>query len=168
MIKNQDNNSSAEENRVLYSWTFPEYEKHERSLSWYVLAFFIGSLLLLYSIITDNFLFAVIIIMVAIIIASSFKGEPLEMRFTITDKGIFLNKRFYDYKDLNKFWIVYNAPKIKKLYFEVDNSFHTTLVIPINSVSHLELRDDLGRYLEEDVEKEGEPISEALGRILKI
>ena len=154
--------------KVLLKWSFPEYEKHERNLSWYIISLSIGVFLFLYSIYTSNFIFAIIIILAGVILINSLKGEPKNIDFSITDKGILLGRNFYEYDNLVKFWIIYKAPQVKKLYFEVDNIFHTQLIVPIENVSPLELRDLLSQYLEEDVDKENEPLSEALGRMLKI
>jgi hypothetical protein len=154
--------------KVLLNWVFPEYEKHERNLSWYIVSFSVGAFLFLYSITHDNFIFPIIIILAGVILINSLRGEPRDVDFSITDKGVLLGRNFYEYDSLSKFWIIYKAPQVKKLYFEVDNIFHTQLIIPMGNVSPLELRDLMNKYLEEDIDKENEPLSEALGRFLKI
>ncbi len=154
--------------KVLLNWSFPEYEKHERKLSWYIVSFSVGAFMFLYSVVTGNFIFAIIVILAGVILINSLKGEPRNIDFSITDRGILLGRNFYEYDNLSKFWIIYKAPQVKKLYFEVDNILHTQLVMPIGNVSPLELRDLLGKYLEEDVDKENESISDSLGRALKI
>jgi hypothetical protein len=165
--QNEDKNK-IDSGKILLKWIFPEYEKHERNLSWYIVSFSIGAFMFLYSIKEKNFIFPIIIILAGIILVKLLKDDPRDIDFSITDKGILLGRNFYEYDNLSKFWIIYKAPQVKKLYFEVDNIFHTQLIIQIGSVSPLELRDLLNKYLEEDVDKENEPLSEALGRVLKI
>lgn len=153
----------------LLRWSFPEYVKHKRSLSWFVFASIFILLCLFFSIKTNNFLFSIIIIMVALIILNSYKREPLKMKFSITKKGIKLNKKFYNYSELDKFWIVYDPPEVKNLYFKIDNILKTTLIIPLDEkISPLDLRNILLKYLTEDLDKEGLSFSEELNKIMKL
>lgn len=155
--------------KIIKSWTFPEYIKYDRSRGWYIIAFIIFIILTIYNIKTGNFLFIIILVMLALIIVESRKKKPIEMKFSITENGIMLNDIFYDYnKNLNKFWIAYNPPEVKKIYFEFKNMLRTHLVIPIAGQSPLDLRDILLEYLDEDLDKEGESTAEALGRLLKL
>ncbi len=154
--------------KILKTWTFSEYTKHSRGVFWYVGALGISALLFLYSFKHDNFLFAIIIVMVLLIIFNSHNREPLKIKFSITNQGIWLNQKFYSYKDLNSFWIVYNPPKVKKLYFEKNNMLKTHLVVPLEDVPYLEVREILSSFLEEDLDKEGESLTEILGRALKL
>ncbi|MBT4277313.1 hypothetical protein HOD96_00995 [Candidatus Falkowbacteria bacterium] len=159
---------TQQQGEKIKSWTFPEYIKHNRTTAWYVGAFLMIGLLLLYSARTDNFLFAIVMIMIFVVVIHSHKQDPLKMKFSIYENGILLNEKFYGFKGLNNFWIAYDPPEVKKLYFEVDNIFKSILIIPIEKNSPLELRDILTKYLEEDLEKEGESTSEALGRMMKL
>ena len=155
--------------KIIKSWTFPEYVKYNHSRRWYITAFIIFIALIFYNFKTDNFLFIIILVMLALIIVKSHKKKPIKIKFSITESGIILNNTFYDYNNnLNKFWIVYNPPEVKKIYFEFKNMLRTHLIIPITDQSPLDLRDILLEYLDEDLEKEGESTAEALGRLLKL
>ncbi|MEA2088624.1 MAG: hypothetical protein U9O55_02165 [Patescibacteria group bacterium] len=114
-------------------------------------------------------MFPIIIIMVALIILNSHKKEPLEMNFFIMEKGIKLNKKFYNYSEINNFSIVYDPPETKNLYFEIDNVLKTVLIIPFaDNISPLNIRDILLKYLEENLNKEGLSASEEFGRLMKL
>ena len=155
--------------KKLLKWSFPEYVKHERSVSWFVFAAIFIFICLIFSIKTNNFLFPIIIIMIALIILNSHKKEPLKMNFSILERGIKLNKKFYNYNDINNFWIVYDPPGTKNLYFEINNVLKTVLIIPFSGdISPLNLRDILLKYLEEDLEREGFLASEEFGRLMKL
>jgi len=158
---------SKQKEKTLLNWTFSEFAKYNRSTSWYFFAFLVISLLFLYSVKQDNFLFAVIIVMVVFIIINSHKRDPIQMKFAVLDRGVSINKYFYPYSRLNKFWIVYNSKDDKKIYFEINNILRTHIVVPIDKYSHKEIRDVLLKHIEEDRDKEGEPVSEAIARILK-
>ncbi|MCK5459919.1 hypothetical protein KAI52_02290, partial [Candidatus Parcubacteria bacterium] len=108
--------------KIIKSWTFPEYIKYDRSRRWYIIVSIIFISLIFYNFKTDNFLFIIILVMLALIIVESRRKKPMEVKFSITENGIMLNDAFYDYnKNLNKFWIVYDPPEVKKIYFEFKN-----------------------------------------------
>ena len=161
-------NSNENSNKILFNWKFLEYENYERSFTWYVVAAILMFLLFVYSIVTDNFIFAIIIILFCIIFINYSKKDPSEIDFNITDKGISINEKFYSYNELNKFCIIDKAQEVKKLYFGVKGVNNSNIFVPITNVSSLDVRSELEKYLEEDLDKEDEPISETLSRIMKI
>lgn len=167
-IDNQEDTSVVKGN-TLFQWSFPEFEKHTRSLYWYIMAVIVLSSLFFYSLFSDNFIFAIIIVLFVIILINGHKKEPADVNFVISELGFFLNEKFYGYDTISKFWVIYKAPDVKKLYFQVKNMLNETIMIPMGpNISPLDLRDTLAKYLEEDLEKENEPITESLGRIMKI
>ncbi len=157
-----------QEGKIIKQWQFPEYVKYQRGKAWYIAAGIIGGGLFLFGLLTNDFLFSIIIVMVGLIALNSEKREPLTMTFQITTRGIKLNDRFYPYTDIESFWLAYDPPEVKKIYFLLKNIFHQVLVIPFDKESPLDLRELLGKYLEEDLDKEGETTAEALGRFIKI
>jgi len=154
--------------KILASWRVPEFEKHQRSIIWYIGFGLLGTALLIYAFWTMNFLFALIIIIAAFVVYIQEKTEPRQVKFLISAKGIKIGKKFYPYKDINKFWILYNPPEVKKLYFTFNNMLSFRLMVPLKNQNPLKIRDILLQFLEEDLEKEEEPMSEVVGRWAKI
>ena len=93
------------------SWEVPEYETHERSRNWYLIAGVIGALLLVYAMITSNFLFAGIIVIAAVVIILTDGKEPVKVRISLTDEGVEVGRKVYDYDEIKDFSIVYK-PKL--------------------------------------------------------
>lgn len=153
---------------ILISWTFPEFIKHQRSKWWYVITFTLSALLLIYTIISANWLFALIIIMIDVILVILQHKEPMEVDFLITKKGVQMDQKFLPYKELDKFWLIYEPPSIKNLYLVTKSKLRPRLSIPLGDINPLKVRQILLEYLDEDLSKEDEPTSEALSRILKI
>jgi len=150
------------------TWSFKEYEKYERDRGWYLLACIIGASLLVYAILTSNFLFALIIIMVGMVLVIKHHNEPDKSVFEINNQGIKFNKNEYKYSDIENFWIIYQPPEVKNLYINFKFSLKPRLSIPINDESPLAIKTFLRQYLAEDLEQENEPASETLGRLLKL
>lgn len=157
------------DNQKIISWEVLEYEKYERSKIWYVVASLVAALLLLYSILTSNFLFAIIIVASVIIIILHDGQEPTLIKIDLTDEGVIVGKKFYDYDEIKNFSIIYKPRQdVKNLYFEFQNSFKHRLLIPLNNIDPLRVRDTLLQYIEEDLERTNQPLSEGLAQLFKL
>lgn len=154
--------------QLFEEWAFPEYEQHERSRGWFIGAAVLGAALVVWSVVTANFLFAFIIIMVAVIIVSHHYNQPTTVTIRITSKGISLDDHIYPFDQIDKFWLIYDPPQVKKLYFQFKNKFHPRLMVPLHDKNPLHIRSLLLEYLEEDLSQEQEPVTEALARRWKL
>lgn len=154
--------------KILALWEFPEFIKHERGKAWYI-SFTIAFLALLtYSYMTDNLLFAIILVMFAVLYLTSAKDEPKTLEIALAEDGIFIGSRFIPYEDLQNFYIIYYPPEIKNLYLEPKNMLKPRIVIPLETQHPVHIREILLEYLEEDIAKEEIPASESISKILKL
>ena len=166
-MSEQQNN--IEQNDKIISWEIPEYQQHERNKLWYISAVIIGLLLLLYATYAKNFLFAVIIIVVALIIILHDSNEPDSVKIEITDEGMIIGRKFYDYDEFKNFSIVYKPKQdIKNLYFEFKNPIKQRLSIPIKNMNPLSMREILLKYLQEDLDRTDQSLSENLAKMFKL
>lgn len=152
---------------ILAGWKIPEYTKHERGRRWYLWAGIVFALFLAYAIYTLDFLFAVILILAAVIIFIRAREEPMEIDFNIFEKGIGIGKKFYTWKDFICFYIIYEPPEVKNLYFNL-KGLRSRLSIPLNNQNPVRVREILLKYLVENLDEEREPLSEEYERFLKI
>ncbi len=151
------------------SWEFSEHNTYTYSKKWYLIAFIVLLLFLLYAFLTTNFLFALIIIMFGIIIMLNHYRQPQRIKFVIDERGIQLGSKQYNYKDLNSFWLIYEPEqKIKALYFSFNSPWRPRLLIPLEKQNPLEVRAFLRQYLKEDLDQTEEPFSDFLARFFKI
>jgi len=93
--------------------------------------------------------------------------KPDKVSLAITEDGLEVGNNFYLYKEIKKFWIIYEPPDVKNLYFDF-KGLRPTLIIPLENKNPVQIRKILLDYLDEDLEKEDESLSEYLGRKLKI
>jgi len=164
-MENQTNNFG----KIIHSWTVPEYMAHERPRIWYITASVIGFFLMIYCFFTSNFLFAVIIIMAALIIIINDGQHPTNVKIAITEEGVVIGRSFYEYEELKNFAIV-NKPnyQIKNLYFERKSAISQRLSIPLINNDPQEIKNTLIKRLPEDKERTDIPVSEQLARLLKL
>lgn len=153
---------------VEMEWTYPEFNKHQRGAWWYVAFIGVSGAILTYSILNGNFLLAIVIILFGFIMLNYHRHEPNEVPFQIRAKGIRIGSKFILYTSLQNFWIVYEPPQIKTLYFMRKERLHTEVSIPLIEANPIQIRDFLGTLISEDLSKETETSNDSLGRILKI
>lgn len=154
--------------QMLISWRVPEYRKYDRSRRWYALAAAVLAALLAYAIFSANFLFAIILIVIAVTVVLQDKHQPAELDFAIANEGIHIGRRFYVYGVFQHFWIFYEPDQAKTLFFEFKNKVRPRLAVPLFNKNPLHIRSTLLKFLPEDSGKEFEPLSEQLSRLLKI
>ncbi len=152
----------------MHEWTILEYEQHERNLAWYVIMGLAGLFLVGYGLLTGNFLFALIIILFAIILFLRSHQTPNQVLFQITELGVVVGSRFYPYTELKDFYIIYNPPAVKTLFLNPNSIMRPILHIPLLDKNPVEVKHSLRAFLPEDLEKEKEPISEEIGRSWKM
>lgn len=172
-----------ENNKIQYiSWKVPEFDKKEREKTWYIVAvifmfitlffcfFEISSWKIVFLGVNSNFMFALILILSAMIMIINDGQDPNLVEFKLGPEGINIGQKFHDYDDLKHFSIIFKPEmEVKNLYFEFNNSFlNPRLSIPLFEQDPIAVRSYLKRYLDEDLERLGPPISEQLTKMLKL
>ncbi len=153
---------------LLIQWHFTEFEKKDRTIAWYIVMLVLAIFFLIIAIITSNFLFAVIIVMSVVIVILHDKKESIEKEIRIFESGFEIDNKFFNYKDINNFFIIYEPPVISNLFIRPKNKLTPTLNIPLVEQNPLKIRDILITFVQEDVEAEEEPTSDYLSRLLKL
>ncbi|MDO8582216.1 MAG: hypothetical protein Q7S16_05080 [bacterium] len=154
--------------KTVVEWKFSEFENHERGTAWYFWTTLVGGILLLWAIFSGNFLFALILVLVALLLMLYERRGARIITCVITDTGIVVDETLHRYKDITNFRIVYQPPTVKKLYLAFPSALRPRLTIAITDQNPLALRKILQKHLTEDLETEGEPLSDTLSRIFKI
>jgi len=167
--KNQinDNTVEVDHGQTYFAWSFPEFNQHERSKRWYIWAGVAILFLLIFSIYTADYLFAIIVIISSLIILL-FQRSSNRVEFKITEDGVIVNNNFFDYQELKNFYIIYQPPEIKSLYFESKSILRPRIPVSLEDQNPVKIREVLLKHLEEDLEKEKEPISEQFSRMFKL
>ena len=164
------------------SWQVPEYEPKERNRRWYTLAVIFLLIALFFCFfeihawkpvflgLNSNFIFALILILSSIVMIINDGQDPRIVDFKIGPEGINIGKKFYDYDELKHFSIIYKPNmEVKHLYIEFKNSLiNPRLSIHLYDQDPITVRNYLLRYLDEDLERLGPPVSEQLTKLLKL
>ena len=125
---------------ILAEWEYPEFKEHSRTRTWYIAAMVIVALLILFGILTQSYLFIIIVGMLVFIYAMRLRRKPLALPFHITEDGILVDPRtFYEWKDMRNFWIVYEPP-VKNLYLAFKSPVRPSITISLEDQNPLNIR----------------------------
>ncbi|OGY85474.1 MAG: hypothetical protein A2233_04130 [Candidatus Kerfeldbacteria bacterium RIFOXYA2_FULL_38_24] len=160
---------NIEKGQILSQWSFPEYGKPQRGKLWYAVAVIFGGLLLWYALKDGNFLFALIILLFALIIITHHRTEPLEVTFTVYEAGMQIGDKFYRFREIDAFAVIYEPPAVKQLYLKPKRALvKREISIPLMTQNPVEVRSLLLDFVEEDLEHEEESLNDQLTRLFKL
>lgn len=174
MAKQQDQEKVEEQveapdhGATLMSWDFSEHEAHDRGKWWYAISAVVVIVLFWFSYYDKNFLLAIIISLVILIFVISELRGPGYHNFAITEDGLVAGPQFFPYADLRNFFIIYQPPEVKSLYFDPKSIWQPHIGVALGDQDPNEVREILLNFLPEDLDKEEEPTSDFLGRLFKL
>ena len=155
-------------NEYELAWQVPEYHQHQRTKRWYTIATAALGIMIVYALLTANFLFAIILIIIGITMTLRDRTEAPKVEVAISDDGLTVGAKRYVYSKFKNFWLYYEPDEAKMLFLEFKGGMRPRLAIPLENKNPLRVRALLLRYLPEDITKENEPFSEQVTRLLKL
>lgn len=168
MPDNETNNSPAQISQVIFSWSHPDYVPYHKDKKWYIISIILVLAAVAWSFWQENYLFGVFLIMFYMVVLLYENRPPEMIDFAITPLGIKSGQKFYYWRMIGHFFIIYQAQGLKNLYIEFKNPLNGRLVVPLDNQNAVAVRDYLLKFLKEDLEREAEPLSEQLRRFLKL
>jgi len=151
----------------IVSWDTWDQPPHERSRTWYLVAGIVGVLLLIYAISSANFLFAIIVLMMGVIMLVNNLKHAEEVRVYVTELGILVGHEFYSFREIKDFSVVYDPPHTKLLYVDFVSVWKPLLTIPLEHADPNEIRDAILPYAFENLEREEETLTDLFRRLYK-
>ena len=134
-------------------WQAFEYSHREKSSDWFWAVGIIAVASAATAIIFNNILFALLILVGVFTVCLYAARKPLRVNFEINEKGILVGKVEYPYSSLESFWVEENigAPKLLVKSNKVIMPF---IVLPIEEVEPVNVREYLSAYLREEEHQE--------------
>lgn len=135
---------------IKLAWTCLEYDYRPKTPDWF---WFVASgalLVVIIAILMRNFLFAVLVIIAAFVVAVLGTKKPQKINFAISARGVEIEKQIYPYKELESFWINYNPPEKKELAIKSKKKFVGLIKIPLDNTDPNLVRKKLARVLKEE------------------
>lgn len=161
-------NRDAKPKEVLMSWQAREYHQYELDPYKMGVLVLVAIALIIYAVVTANYLFALIVIMVMVVLQIFGKKEPTTINVSMNKEGIEVGDKVFTFEDdLKSFWVLYNPPNVKTLNFDRQQAILPNIAVQLEEQNPLKIREMLLRYLPEDMEKE-EHFSERMARKIGI
>lgn len=132
----------------LLQWRAPVVPHHERSARWYT----IGAALVIagaaWGIVTGNWSFALVILLLGATYYLIRNEPPLERTITVTDQGFQLKDRFTPWSDCRDFWLIY-TPQYTELRIGSNQRLRADAVIQTGDANPALIRQTLLQFLPE-------------------
>jgi len=166
-----NNNQPANQSQLaeaVFHWQHQDFIRYHRNVWWYLISVAVLVLSVWALIVTNNFLFAIFLVLFYLVILLYDNRRPEMIEFAIAEDGIKTGRDFHYFKEVAHFFVIYQEPGTKALYFEFRNPLKGRLVIPLDGQDAVAIREYLLKYLKEDLEREAEPLSSRLRRWLRL
>jgi len=152
----------------LIAWEVDEYERHSRGVQWYVVTVVLGVALIIYALATANFMFAVIILMIGVVLFLSGMKQPHRIPVVLTDNGILIGDTFHPYRMMRDFSVVYEPPHVKVLYVDFHSLWRPLMSIPLENSDPVMVRECLLPFVVENLNRNEESLTDLVSRLYKL
>ena len=142
-------NSTNEPALKEFEWEAPEFEKKEKTKSWFIIPALVAIALGIFALLSDNILFLVLVLLGFFVFYIYAKKEPRTIKFKINEKGIEIDNRLHDFDSLRSFWVFYDPPEEKEISFRSKKTFFPYLRMPLADQNPVDLRKYLLKFLPE-------------------
>src|SRR4030042_296357 len=154
VIKLEMKNNKEETMLQDFEWDAPEFEKKEKSKSWFILPAILTIVFGIIALIAENILFLIFVVLAFVVFYTYANKEPRVVKFKINERGLEIDKRLYEFDSLRSFWLFYDPPQEKEISFRSKKTFFPYIRIPLAEQTPNEIRKYLLRFLPEKRHRE--------------
>lgn len=152
---------------ILAQWETPEYMEHEKGQSWYLIAGLSVLAVIVYGLIFADYTMSIAFALLAAVYYVVHSQEPKNIVITITTLGIVVENQFYQFSDIENFWIVYNGSNIKVLYLRFVKRFAADVRIELMDQDPMTIKNILKTQIRE-ISGRGETLVDRIARFFKL
>ncbi len=134
----------------IISWEAEEHAHREKNVDWYWALGIVAVVGAVISVIFGNVLFAIVIVLGAILMAIVSLREPSVIPFAITTRGVRVDDHLYPYSTLGSFCIDEDAQQGPQLLLKSRGTFRPLIIIPLPEEAIEEIDDILAERLPEE------------------
>ncbi len=146
-------------------WSTLEYEYNKKSTDWFWAIIILTLAVAITSFILKNLIFGILTIISGFTIILYAIRRPLKVEFSITNRGVQIENKLYQYNDLESFWIHYDPPTKKDISLKSKKLLMPYIKIPLGDEDPNTIRELLLRFMQE--KEHIEPFMDILMRNLK-
>lgn len=136
-----------------FSWDAPVFPTYKRSSRWYMIAGTIVLILTVYAILSENWIFAVILVIFSAVFYLVRHQTTEEKHIEINENGVLFDGTFTRYEDLKGFWIL-KTDDVTELHICHKAPRRSDIVIQAGKTPQDAIRESLAGALSEVPERE--------------
>ena len=145
------------EKTVAFRWSAYEHDHIVRGGDWYWALGIVAVSAAVTSILLDDFLFAILILLAALVLALASRTPPETATFEVSERGVRVNSTLHRYDEIISFWVEDELKGRPLLLIDTTKFLAPNLIIPIEHVDPHLVRGYLKERAEEVPMKE--PVS---------
>jgi hypothetical protein len=153
--------------KAVISWTAPEYVKFKKGWIWYTIftVLFLGGAAIAY--LFSSWTFSLVLVAFFVVYMIFDQRKPKNVKVILSEVGIKVGSRIYQYGRIRTFWIIYNPPFAKTLNIRVHNEFLVDIEIQLGDQDPTVIYEFLSRKLPE-LEGKTESLLRHFERLFKL
>jgi len=148
-------------------WRAYEYDHHEKTLLWFVIAGVVALGFIVYGLLTDGWTFSLAILAFCVAYYAMHRHEPKIVDIKLNSKGVHIGRHFFSNVQFKNFWIVYDPPHVARLYLRFRSRVRQDLILSIADQDPAEIRRALKAHINE-WEAGEEPLVDIFIRLLRL
>lgn len=152
---------------VLVAWETWDRVPVQRTQRWYLIAAAVGILMIVYGVLTANYLFVLVMLMFGVLMMLDDMRKPRRVYAYLTTLGVVYDEEFFPYEAIKDFSVMYQPPA-KHLYVGFVSRVQPMLSIPLEDADPSEVRDTLLQFAMENLDRNDESLTDILHRVYKI
>src|SRR3989344_4729669 len=122
------------EKTVAFRWSAYEHDHIVRGGDWYWALGIVAVSAAVTSILLDDFLFAILILLAALVLALASRTPPETATFEVSERGVRVNSTLHRYDEIISFWVEDELKGRPLLLIDTTKFLAPNLIIPIEHV----------------------------------
>ncbi len=147
-----DDGEEIPQAEVILGWEALEREHYTKGTGWYIGVIIFMILGVLYGVYSKSWPMIIVFILLAVSMILYANKPPFNIPIFITERGIFVRKKFIPYENITFFWIT-RSPAGNKLGFRENKGFQIEREILLHDIDPEMVREILSEYLEENTKR---------------
>ena len=165
--RNSTKNSLWEYDNAIISWEAPEFIKYKKGWLWYIVFILLMILLSVGAYMYNSITFSIAVIGFLIAYLVFDKTPPKLVNVSISEIGIKVGDKVYQFGRIRAFWIIYNPPLVRTLNIRVHNELLSDVEIQLNNISPAKIHKFLVKKIPE-LEGQSEGLFKNFIKIFKL
>ena len=131
-------------------WQAPEYIHTEKGADWYWALSIIGLALIIVSVIMENYLFSILLLISFLAVVLHAQKPPAEINCEINKSGVFIGEKFHSFANLESFKLDTESSDPPRLLIKSRKIFQPLIVLILPNIDPEEVSNYLAYFLTEN------------------